>query len=120
VSSEILRHVVAMSICQGNSNVNMSGCHHVALGCGRGVRSIGRDLSTAVRAMEAHCASRLCATPSETLVLEENLDGPIQEHMEIDGLMGPRDEGRALGKGKDDPMQRHGVVLGHHPPVREA
>ncbi|MDD5559582.1 hypothetical protein [Candidatus Methylomirabilis sp.] len=53
-------------------------------------------------------------------MLEVNFHRTIQEHVDIDAFMSPGDEGRALGQGQDDPLERHRVVLGHHPPVLEA
>ncbi len=120
MSSEILRHVAAMSICQGNSNVNMSGCDRVALSCGGGVRSIGGYLPTPVRAMEATCASRVCVKAGDSVALKENLEGAIEQHVDVDGLVGPREEGRALGRGQDAAVKGDRVVLGHDPAVLEA
>lgn len=60
-----------------------------------------RYLPTFVRASEVHGASRRCVKLGAAVVPAENLHRAIQEDVDIDGLMRPRHEERALGKGKD-------------------
>jgi len=65
--------------------------------------------------MEANCTSRFGVKPGEPVVVKEHFHRPIQEHVDIDAFMSPRDEGRALGKGQDRALKDHGVVLGQPP-----
>ena len=52
--------------------------------------------------------------------MSENLNRSIQEQGDIDGLLGPRDEGRALGQGQDRALKGYGVVPCHYLPLLEA
>lgn len=57
---------------------------------------------------------------SDFLVLVEKLHGTVQQHMDIDPLVGVGAIGGCLGDLKDAPFETDGVILGHRALLLEA